>query len=143
MKTFFLILLFGKQILLTPEAVDLSDQWQIIPLESPISAITGGAAVEIYLDLPFSIREKMKKSEAPWEIEESFFNRVKDIKVTLHSENKIVVLDQVGYGTAKDSRLIIKVYSKEMIVDLDFNKLMIKSEQPLKSVHLYWKSYLH
>jgi len=47
MKTFFLLLFFSKSVLLTSSPVNLGASWTEIELKKPISAITGGASLQV------------------------------------------------------------------------------------------------
>jgi len=133
LKTYILILFFGKAVLLTPYPVDLGPNWYEIQLNNPISAITKDAA--LYLDFTLkndcSRDPKALDSKIPKET----------IVAELISESGAThELKNSGF-IYKEKRIYAKLTSEGTIpVGIKFNKVCIKSLNRINSVLIVWNN---
>lgn len=140
MKEFFLILFFSKIVLLTPKPIDFLGDY-VIELDSPISAITSGASIEIDVS-----------SMITWGEDESildFRERLNELfpkgKISAHLKNDAnneILLAYTGAHVVNKNKVVLSLYNdKGVPLDIDYNYLTIKSSIELENVLIYWKNH--
>ena len=140
MKEFFIILFFGKTVLLTPTPIDIEDMVTIKP-DKTISAITRGASLQI--DVSETIRRD------PNERVDEFRDRVKNlyppgsIKAELVDKSGgVFYIEYSGYMQSnKDSTVLLVNANDNTPTDKEFVKLTLSTKVVLKNVNLVWKNY--
>lgn len=141
LKTFLLILFFGKSILLTPDYIDI-DKNYTIELSKSISAITSGASIQI------DVFENVKYVKG-MDINE-FRKKVRvlypphSIEATLIEENGNIT--KLNYGTSgimfNSKSTLLGLYSDTGVpTDREFVKVKIMSKVDLNDVLVTWNKY--
>ncbi len=141
MKEFFLILLFSKTILLTPDPINLHGRLELVPDKS-IRAITSGASVQI------DVSSLINKDENEGIL--AFRKRLlgmfppKTISAKLLGEDAGVVLQyDGGYSFNKDG-VWLGLYAENGIpTDIEFKRVVIESSIKLNGIKILWKNYRH
>lgn len=142
MKEFFLILLFSKTVLLTPEPVDLDGRIELAP-DTPIEAITPGASIEIDVTpvIAWSGKEDIT----------SFDKRLSDhfppggITATLVADgHENVALSYRGHHRFNGKRVVLSLDADHGVPPgVKFNRVIIQSNIKLEGVRVYWRNYKH
>ncbi len=103
MKDFFLMLLFSKIILLTPDPITLIGEVELTP-DKPIKAITSGASVLIDLSLTFDfLGAKKSGSISSLDILEKKFPPG-SVSATLYSEDgQKILLNDINFLLSNES----------------------------------------
>ena len=141
MKTFLLILIFGKSILLTPHHIDIKNEI-VFELTESISAITSGAYIEI--DVTKNIQYS-KKSDIS-----QFRKRVQDLYPPKTIE--AILVEKDGFETKlrymdqnimfNDQETLLTLTSEEgFSIDKEFVKIQILSEREIKNALITWINY--
>ena len=141
MKDFFLILLFSKTVLLTPDPINLHGRLELVP-DKPIEAITSGASIQVDVS-----------SMAAWNDKEDilvFRKKLSDlfppgtIKAELVGESKAVTLSYQGNHQFNRDNVILTLYADNGIpTGVEFTKVIIESSIELNGIKIYWKNYKH
>jgi len=143
MKEFFLILFFGKSVLLTPMPVTLEDEVALVPKE-PLSAITIGANLEI--DVTHIIK---------WAQEEEgileFRDRVRkrfppqSIKARLiQKTGNEITLSYDGLMQFNNKSTLLSLYGEKGVpIDREFYKVIITSNIKINDVLVHWKNHTY
>lgn len=134
LKVFFIILLFGKSFLLTPNSISLDKAWTDIPLESPISAITPGAALHIDVTQPSGNERdylKLKKKFPPGLLE---------AKLTA-KEGKEIALYYADDVSFTRSAVSLILQAKEIPTQTKFVRLVVRAQRPLSDIKITWQNY--
>ncbi|MBU1138636.1 MAG: hypothetical protein KKA76_06640, partial [Proteobacteria bacterium] len=140
MKLFFMILFFGKEILLTSSPVDITNEWLILNLEKQISAINSGATLNVQLSPNDPIMSKLQTLDDPFDgLVKNFPNET--IEAILIDTNNDEVKFQSGSFSISDftfqrsDSVRIKLLDRTgVLLNRKFKTLKIKSEIPLENV---------
>lgn len=141
MKDFFLILLFSKTVLLTPDPINLHGRLELVP-DKPIEAITSGASIQLDVS-----------SMAAWNGKEdilAFRKRLSDlfpsgtIKAKLVGNGEEVTLSYQGNHQFNKDNVMLSLYTDDGIpTGVEFTKVIIESSIKLNRIKVYWKNYKH
>lgn len=134
LKTFIVILFFGKSILLTPHGINLSTAWQSVPLESRISAITPGAA--LYIDVTRAANNERNYSS----LKRMFPSGSLEAKLITENGREIPLHYKEGISFSKKTVSLI-LDSESMPTNIQFARLLVRSNQPLKDVRIVWQNF--
>lgn len=140
MKEFFLILFFGKSILLTPDAVTLFGESSFI-LQKPIKAVTSGASINIDISSLVKWDEREGIAEFRRRAEKKFPGMM--VEAWLFKENYEIV-KFIYKGNILFNKEIAKLdltSNNEVPTDVEFKKIKIFSQIKLEHVNIYWKNY--
>ena len=139
MKELFLILLFSKTVLLTPVPIDLYGQLDLIP-ERPLEAITSGASIQIDVSSRiswdgediFDFRQKLSDIFPPGTIEAELKG----------SHDEKVILVYTGHTEFNDESVRLLLYAEPGVpLDVEFEKVSIKSSIRFEGVRIFWKNF--
>lgn len=147
MKEFLLILLLGRSILLTPEPVNISNQWIVIPIDNSITAINSGATLNVQLSVNGQLVTEIKKVD----------NHFKKLKELLPDETIEAVLSDKDGNQVKftntgfsisDSTFIrddsVWITMKKLtgvVLNQKFSQLKIRSSIDIEKARIFWKNY--
>lgn len=138
MKELFLILLFGKTLLLSSSNV-IDSQGVVFHLKKPISAITAGASMQIDVTNNIKIAEDI----ITLSMEAREFMRDGYVKAFLYDEEGLVT--ELSYrGDISVSREGVRIILDSVTgtpVGRKWEKVKITSSLPLKKVDVYWSNY--
>lgn len=144
MRYLVLSIIFGKFIILTPTAVFIDNEWFIINLHKPISAITNGAYIEIELPTNGDIVQSLDPTENLSEQLHDIFP-YDSIKVELANKNEIIKLKYLRYAIydfkLKKEKSISIIVSGDIPVKTKYNQVKIKSITPLSNVKVCWRNF--
>jgi hypothetical protein len=141
MKTFLLILFFGKSVLLTPDYVDIDKDFTI-ELNESISAITSGASIKIDVveNLKYeegvdisNFRQRVRELYPPNSIEASLIEKNGEITKLVYGGSGIMFNN-------KNTLLSLESYGG-VPTDREFVKVIIHSKVTLDSVLVNWVNY--
>lgn len=144
MKDLFLILLFSKTLLLTPEPINITGSYELSPNE-PLSAITEGANLAIDVS---SIIKPHKNEDI-----DVFHNRLftkfpeNSIKAILTNKNnkkdEVILTFKRAHSTGQNNNKIeIYLYADQgMPKNHEYDTLKIVSEVELKNVLISWANF--
>lgn len=147
MKNFFLSLFFGKMILLTPNPIDIHNQWVDIELKKPITAINIGATVDIELSYSKTFSDKVKSQQNISKYLKEIYPEGMIEAVLSTKDNKSIMLINngfytSGYGEKEKLRILIKLTSQSQIpTGKKFTSLKIRSQTKLEQVLVHWKNF--
>jgi hypothetical protein len=140
MKALFLILLFGKSVVVTPEPIDIVGE-VAFQLPEPISAITSGAHVRI--DVTRSLPGTIDSSNAV-----AVLDYLKaeypdgSVTATLVTESgQKTILDRVGGSFGEDSAELTLWTLSGVETGVDFSELKIETTTTLEDVIVLWQNY--
>lgn len=148
MITFFLILLFGKEVLLTDSPITLTDEWTEITIERKINAITHGASLNIELATSDPILNELKDSIDPFsKLEsiipegsiESFIIFDKNLQVRLI--NSSFSISDFTFSKDGSVRIMLTPANKLIPARKNVKSVKIKSNMLLNNVNIIWKNY--
>lgn len=134
------VLWFSQVILLTPNAIDIDDHLSL-SLNSPISAITTRATVEIdisYLSDEIGVQDL---DIIEWGGLLDKLLPAGSVVAELRNKDKTVVLNRMNFAYANSSIRLILSASDGVPTGIDFNVLDIKTNVPLESVTVTWINY--
>ena len=134
MKTFLLILFFGKSVLLTSTPIDLGASWTVIEFSKPISAITGGAALSVDVTTEIGYKtnfEAMRKQLPDHTI----------LAELVPERGETIVLSNSSFRHSnKDVSAILNPVSA-IPAGVKFKRLRIRSTKLIRNVSLTWNNY--
>ena len=141
MKEFFLILLFSKTILLTPDPISLHGRLELVP-DKPIKAITSGASIQI--DVSSLINKDEKEGILAFRKRLLAMFPPKTISARLVGEDAEVVLQYDGGHSFNKDSVWLELYVESGIqTDIEFKRVVIESSIKLNGVKILWKNYRH
>lgn len=139
MKTLFLILLFSKVVLLTPEPITVNGKYELV-LKDPIEAITSGAGIQIDVSSQISwdgddildFRKQLSEKYPPGTITAELVS----------TSGERVVLTYTGYTAFNDesARLLLNA-EPGMPINVEFDKLIVQTSIELEAIKIFWKNY--
>lgn len=135
-----MILFFAKTILLTPSAIDIINSKTII-LDDPIKAITTGASIQIDVTSMISYTH----GEDIVEFRKTLFsilpkNSIRGMLVT--KNNMEIQLDYKGKHLFNEQAVLLTLSKSDGIpLDKEFEKVIIETDNDLKSVKILWKNF--
>lgn len=134
MFSFFRFWFFGKLVLLTPHGIDVND-YQLLTLNEPVYAISGGARVRI--DVQSMLPKHINFSDGSTD---KFFPAGCVTAKLSNSDNISVIFTSSNrLSPASDGSVTLVLnYNAQVPVDVKFNKIEIKTTCPLKGVNVYW-----
>jgi hypothetical protein len=142
MKTFFLILFFGKTILLTPVPVDIVDEFTVDCSKKPLEAITSGAGIDIDVS---ELSGYMKMKEVGiLEMEKRLKEKIPDgsVRAVLYgSKGQRIVLNESGFGFSNNGAWLVLRSDTKIPTTVTFDKVTITSRSKLSGVKIYWRNY--
>jgi hypothetical protein len=140
MKTFFLIMFFGKVILLTPAPVNVVGEMTIDRTKEPLEAIAPGAHMEI--DVSDFIGHMKMEEVGILRIKQRLKEKIPDgsVKAILHgSKGEKVVLNQTGFAMGGNGQISLILRSDAgYSTNTRFNRVTITSRTELKGISAYW-----
>lgn len=139
MKTFFVILFFGKTLLLTGQPVTVGNGHLLVPLDEPISAVTNGAVLFVDITNMFPYLENGKISEIREEVGDKL--KGETISATLKGDETNNNLTYNGGISIGKGKILISLVSDENIMGKSWDEIEIKSSIDLVNVSLLWKNY--
>ncbi len=140
MTTFFLLLFFSKNTLLTNIPVTIKDASLNINIEKPISAITDGAS--LLIDVSSMIDDIKNKSilQLRKDVENLFDNFI--LTAELIGESNKVSLSYSGHSMIGNGQIFLALDSDKKLSELgEWSKVVVSSSKALTNVNLYWKNY--
>ena len=147
MKEFLLSLIFGKMILLTPNPIDIYQDWVNIELKKPVSAITEGAMVNVELESNRHFSDTVKAQENISKYLKGLYPDDSIEAVLTTKDNKIIQLTNTGfytsgYSESENIKVLIKLTGQPRIpTDMEFTSLKIRSMNRLEKVLVHWKNF--
>lgn len=143
MKEFFLILLFSKWVVLTPQAIDIANEIVLSP-EKPLTAITGGAGVHIDLsDFAPAVGIKQTGIEESMRILNESIPREGVSGYLLTAEGQRISLDKAFFSLENNQAWMVLTSSSGIPTGPEFVTLSIRSSVEIPGVLVYWKNYSH
>ena len=149
--TFLKIVFLGKTILLTPEPVELDENWLELNLNSPVSVVTGGASLLVQIPPSDSLIISAKKI-AKGNVFETLEQLLPEnnFQAILHTVSGVqIALDQRSFTisdfslTAEDS-LRIKLTGDAPLSESDeIKRISVKSLRHFTTVKIFWKNFTH
>ncbi len=140
MKTFFLLLFFSNNTLLTDSPITIKGSPHIINVKKPISAITDGAS--LLIDVSPMITDIKKKSitQLRKDVTINFNNFI--ITAKLIGESNQVTLTYSGHSMISNGQVLLTLESNDKLSKLgSWSKVVISSSKQLTNVKIYWKNY--
>ena len=140
MKELFLILLFGRVVLLTPEPISFNDTYSLIP-SKPLSVVTRGAALEIKITSMVDrslVRKAAFDSHAvtrifpPGILVAYLKDKNGDISKLTYSGNSAVSSDDIWLVLTKPGGISTR---KEFI------QVVLTTKKPMRNVAVQWRNY--
>ena len=147
MKMFFLILLFGKEVLLTSAPVSITNEWFVLELEDKISALNSGATINVQLSPEGPIIKEIKGSEAPFEKLYELIPYETIEAVLIDTNNNEAIFSNGSFSISdgefkrQDSVRIKLMHKTGELLNRKFKTLKIRTKIPLDNVHIAWKNY--
>lgn len=147
MKMFFLILLFGKEILLTSTPVDITNDWLVIELEKQIGAINSGATLNVQLSPTDPLMHELKQLDDPFDgLVKHIPNSTIEVVLVDSNNNKVVFVNGLfsisDFEFERPGSVRIKLFDTTgVLLDRKFKTLKIRSDITFKNVHIGWKNY--
>jgi len=138
------ILFFGKAVLLTPIPIDIDvmePQWQgqyEIVMDKPISAITGGARIEIDVTEMIDVESFSDYRKIRQQVESKF--PPGSIEILLVGEENTKIYSTEFSSIGKDSVSLI-VGDIVFPIGVSYSKAIITSYVTLERVKVIWKNY--
>lgn len=133
MKTFFLILFFGRSIFLTPEPLTIGETWVELTPKKPLTAITSGAA--IYVDVtqetgyvPITGRQIIPKNSVIAEL-------------IPESGTPITISNHWSAHSTDEVHLILGPDDGRLPTGIKFKAVKIRSMKPIRGAKVIWKNY--
>lgn len=141
MIEFIKLLFLSKIILLTPVPINIDSQIDM-DIKEPISAINGGAHLEI--NIASMIHENNVDAITVKKIIDSKYS-IDSISATLINEKtskniKLSYKGGISWGGKKDIRLILTP-NENIGTNIEYNQISIKTNKPLIDVSVYWKNF--
>ena len=140
MKALFLILFFGKSVVLTPEPIDIVGE-VTFQLPEPVSAITRGAHVRI--DVTRSLPSNIDTDDVI-----AVLDYLRDefpdgsVTATLVTESgQMTILDRVGGSTGGEVAELTLWSLSGVDTGVDFSELKIETTIRLEGVTVLWQNY--
>jgi len=134
MKNLFLIIFFGKLILLTNSPISINTSWHDVYFSEPVNAITSGASILIDVSklIPPENGLAALRGQFP----------TGTVEAILYTDSgKELLLAHKGYYWSKKECMLALYRQGGMPTDLKFTRLKIKSSIPLNNVKVLWKNY--
>lgn len=143
MKELFLILFFGNSMLLTPVGIMLSPEWLTIPLEKPISSITGRAVIYIELSNTQPEIENLIKSSKDLRVNMNLLFPEGTVEAKIFDDyGKEYMFTDGNYSVSKDGIKIILTSDETIPKNIEFHRLITRSFIALQSVKITWQNYM-
>jgi hypothetical protein len=142
MKEFFIILFFGKAVLLTPDPVSFVGVTHLSP-DEPLVAVTSGASLQ--LDISNMIDAIGIKETGILESTTILEKRFPEdcVKAVLYGDGITVVLDERAFLLSNDGARLA-LYSKTGVpTKTKFRKTTVTSCSEVTDVKIYWKNFKH
>ena len=137
-------MLFGKFTLLTSVGIDIGNDWNVVNFEKPIKAINNGASIVIQLppggeilqsiDTEGNVFKQLEKIIPPGTISARIIN--KEASVLLVSHNFSIS----DFSLKKEDSVRIHLRGN-ILPNVAYDSVKIKSTIPLKNVMIGWKNY--
>jgi len=140
MKTFFLLLFFSKTVLLTPVPISIGSDWIEVNPDETFSAITGGAA--IYIDVSSYVSAELDLSQQV-EVVENQFPNGSITGIIFDEDEKEYSVANKGSSHGADSVRLLMNFGAPMPTDVEFTKIVLRSDKQLEQVSVYWKNGKH
>ncbi len=140
MKTFFLLLFFSSNSLLTESYVTIKDNTHIINIKKPISAITDGAS--LLIDISSMIPDIENKSIT--QLRKDVINIFESFIITakLIGKTNNVTLAYSGHSMITNKQVFLTLESNKNLSKLGkWSKVIISSSKELTDVKVYWKNF--
>lgn len=134
MKNLFLIMFFGKLILLTNSPISINANWTYVNFNKPVTAITSGAGILVDVS-------KLIPPENGLEALRGQFPTGTVEAVLYTSSGKELPLVHKGYYWSKNECMLALYHQGGMPKDLQFTHLKIRASVPLNNVKVLWKNY--
>ena len=142
MKELFLIVFFGKVILLTPNPIDIDRSIELF-LDKPITAITSGASILIDISSMVSDKERESARNSDKELIAMFPPESIVAKLIGNDDYEVMLKFNGGFQVGNDTIELILHAESGIPAGIEFNKVHIQSTIELSSVKVFWKNYKH
>lgn len=141
MKEFFLIIFFSKTVLLTPAAIDLDGNKELL-CTPPLVAITSGASIQVDVTNLIDPINFQKKGIS--EIRKSLREKIPEGTLTaelIGSNGEKIQLRDTGIALSPQGARVILASPLGVPTKSSFTKVLVSSQLILKGVNIYWKNY--
>lgn len=142
-----MIILFGREILLTPDYVSLTNEYLELQPKKEISAINAGATLNVQLSPISSIIEQVKSAEDPIEELEKRLTQGTIEAILIDTNGDEVFLESSGilvsdFTLTKDGCVRISLARNVgNLLERKFKALKIKSKIPISNTKIVWRNH--
>ena len=141
MKEFFLILFFGKAVLLTPVPIDLHGRVEMVPPE-PIKAITSGASIEIDVSSKITWDGKENILDFRKRVAELFPSGTITASLVRPDSSELALVYEGFYSISKDDVRLSLYAPNGVPTGIEFTKVIVDSTIELNGIQIIWKNYM-
>ena len=134
MKTFFLLLFFSKTLLLTPDPINLSQDWMQIVPQRPLTAITSGAT--IIIDITSIVGEEKNIAT----LERTFPRGTVEAKL-IRDDGTEVTLHDGFFAYSEHQCWILLSGDGPVPTSVRFVKVLVRGSPILRGVKVSWKNF--
>jgi hypothetical protein len=142
MKEFFLILFFGKAVLLTPVPIDINASL-VLEFDEPVSAVTPGASVLIDVSAMLTAQDREHIQNSGERVSKLFPDGSITAQLTGTEGASILLTFDGGFLIGDDAIELALNAQGGVPTDLEFKRMVIESTVELKGVSISWKNYKH
>ena len=139
MYEFFMVLFFGKTLLLTPVGVDVDSYTKISLDEHPVMAINSGAQIQI--QVPEILNVKTSSPVDRISLIESIFPSDSLRANIVSSNGESFVLDVQSVSVSADDSRICLSSSSGVPTNTEYNTILLYSKISIKGAKVYWKNH--
>ena len=138
LSTLIRILLFGGQVLLTPNTVDLGPEWLLISPGKPFSAVTEGAS--LHVDLGKEIDSKLNVVER-MELTAKKFPSTCGTARLVATDGVETVLTIAGSAVSNTETYLLLTAKDGVPTNRRYKTVLINFSCPIKAAKVYWKNF--
>jgi hypothetical protein len=141
LKIFFLILIFGKTVILTPTPITIGAEEINIPVNESISAITTGATLQIDVTAMFEPESRLNLIQVRQDAKK-LFPKGTIVASLSNGKNSDIKLTYQG-GILVNNNSVHLSLGGDIPTETEWNKITIKSDVELLNVTVRWVNAKH